>query len=652
MPSSSIISASYTRDVLSEIVKALGRISPEMKTKILQQCEREYNKRESDGLHFEAGVFKRAYEELLNQGTCDYFRMILLAKRFPPSIDELLESKEFLGNSLNVWPALREQIRKYNPHIMSGESAPTLVIDNSTLGTGKSFSSIISLIYTLVTLHCFEHPLLLFKNIDPNFPIFLYIVSAKPNVTSSQLYTPLRDLVDSMPFFRDINYSRDKKSSLEFSNKIILNQASSTNPTQFLSLAVIRSLFDEANFCEYVDNSKRAGYGERIYDEAQQLFETLQSRYTSRFAGNGFKFGGIQVSSSPLHEQDFISRLKEMLDNGTYTVPYAYIQNRKWDVAPEGTYDKWFYYTPQTAKEDSKIYPDDPDNVPPHAIRIPEALKPDFEVNPTRAQRDHLGLKTSALNPFIKEAYIIGQAVRVNDKGCTTRLDYNLAANQGYPQLVPEKVINPGLPRFLHVDLSLVGDRAGIAMVHIDSTMFVNGQPVPHIYVDFAISITPNAKNRLKIHEVREFIESIRFQYGINLVHVSFDQFQSEETRTILHDKGIPTSLTSVDRAETNAYVDFRTLLEGRRISMPDNPLLIEELRTLEEQILPGDKIKIDHQPKGSKDVSDAVCGAVFNIMKSGTSFAMLAHQHMGQLLKDQEEYEEFDPDDYGGDLY
>jgi hypothetical protein len=68
---------------------------------------------------------------------------------------------------------------------------------------------------------------------------------------------------------------------------------------------------------------------------------------------------------------------------------------------------------------------------------------------------------------------------------------------------------------------------------------------------------------------------------------------------------GINTETLSVAKKH---YDDMAMLVGEERIIGPRIPLLIDELVQL--RIIRG---KVDHPRKGSKDLSDAVCGAIYN---------------------------------------
>ena len=68
---------------------------------------------------------------------------------------------------------------------------------------------------------------------------------------------------------------------------------------------------------------------------------------------------------------------------------------------------------------------------------------------------------------------------------------------------------------------------------------------------------------------------------------------------------GINTETLSVAKKH---YDDMAMVILEERLSGPQLPLLIDEL--LQLKII---KDKVDHPRKGSKDLADATCGAIFN---------------------------------------
>ena len=74
----------------------------------------------------------------------------------------------------------------------------------------------------------------------------------------------------------------------------------------------------------------------------------------------------------------------------------------------------------------------------------------------------------------------------------------------------------------------------------------------------------------------------------------------------------VPTDTLSVDKKH---YDDFLSTMYDGRLVGPKVDILIEELLEL-RQVQRGQKIVIDHPRKGTKDLSDATCGAIFNAIE------------------------------------
>jgi hypothetical protein len=129
-------------------------------------------------------------------------------------------------------------------------------------------------------------------------------------------------------------------------------------------------------------------------------------------------------------------------------------------------------------------------------------------------------------------------------------------------------------------------------------------EAAPRIIVDAVRFWTPTASKSVDFTEVKDYIISLK-QKGFNLKLVTFDRWNSHDMMQQLKANGINTELLSVAKKH---YEDLSLCLTEERLLGPHIQLLIDEL--LQLRIL---KDKVDHPRKGSKDLSDAVCGAVYN---------------------------------------
>ena len=89
---------------------------------------------------------------------------------------------------------------------------------------------------------------------------------------------------------------------------------------------------------------------------------------------------------------------------------------------------------------------------------------------------------------------------------------------------------------------------------------------------------------------------------------VTFDRWQSFDIQQELQAVGIRTDTVSVAKKH---YEDLAMMVYEERIVMPHIPLLLEEMSELK---IINDK-KVDHPRKKSKDLADAVTGAVFGAL-------------------------------------
>ena len=174
---------------------------------------------------------------------------------------------------------------------------------------------------------------------------------------------------------------------------------------------------------------------------------------------------------------------------------------------------------------------------------------------------------------------------------------------------------HPQEPRYLRVDQSKNQDCTGIACVHRAGWGALTGIREPRIELDFAIKIVPPPRpDKIGFHKVRAFIIALR-DLGLRIAHVTFDQYQSEDHQQLLELAHLKTGYLSVDK-DDKPYLSVVNLLnEGRLKMYPYDPLK-QEFFSLDHD---RGAAKVDHPnvnadgTKGSKDVADAVVGAVFD---------------------------------------
>lgn len=162
---------------------------------------------------------------------------------------------------------------------------------------------------------------------------------------------------------------------------------------------------------------------------------------------------------------------------------------------------------------------------------------------------------------------------------------------------------------FIHVDLAQKHDHCAVSLAHVDKWVNVKvtndySQPAPIVVVDALRYWTPTPDKSVDFTEVRDYILSIKTR-GFNIALCTFDRWNSHDMMQQLKAYGINTETLSVAKKH---YDDMAMIVLEERLSGPNIQLLIDEL--LQLKIM---RDKVDHPRKGSKDLSDAVCGSVYN---------------------------------------
>jgi len=223
-------------------------------------------------------------------------------------------------------------------------------------------------------------------------------------------------------------------------------------------------------------------------------------------------------------------------------------------------------------------------------LMIPAEYEPDFSSNPEKALRDYGAIPSRAIEPYIRDKRAISDCI-----------DYSLDFFIKSGIISDNYQCSNSFPRIIHIDLALNKDRAGISMGYRDGE---------EVKIDFATTITAPKGGEIKFSSVRDIIYILKAR-GVPIVLVSYDGWQSIDSRQILEGQGYKVKILSVDRT-LEPYETFKSQIYNRKIKYPNEEILVKELSNLE--LIKGKKV--DHPPRGSKDVSDAVAGVCFWLMK------------------------------------
>jgi hypothetical protein len=399
-----------------------------------------------------------------------------------------------------------------------------------------------------------------------------------------------------------------------------------------LGTAIAGGLLDEVNFMDVIEQSKlvagQTGLGGR-YDQAEIIYHGITSRINSRFVTQGANMGMLCVSSSVRYEGDFLERLraKATKNNDPDTLVYW---KKRYDVQPPSRYSGQTFplLLGNTYNPTKVITQEDYDNgkydSSQEVVMVPIEYWSDFDNDPENAVRDIIGMSTNTICPFLTQRNkIVDAIVAGKEEGMLNWVDKDeyILGKEDLPYIndsnLPSDLTSP---RFVHVDLARSSDRVGITVVRVLPHKAVtlrtgddNAEMLPCFAVECCFGIKPSIEYKIDIPEIRKWINNLKIFYGVNIVSVTYDGFDSAESVQLWRKGGISSDTISMDRT-SEPYKYLRTALYQNRIKMINNELLRMELANLEYH---ADKDKIDHPVKFSKDLSDSMCGAIFAASQS-----------------------------------
>lgn len=614
-------------------------------TQLKVDAERAYAHALASGYEREGKIFKHAADQAIMHGNPQFFDAIGRMKRTPVTIDEFVESKEFLaGVEYNIWHTLRDDLRRMNPDVLVGETPIIQAMLGGATGTGKSHLSTGTLAYQTYLLTCYEQPQRLF-GLTPMTTIVGMLQSVSPTITKRVLYEPFRKMFTGMNYVRRWCGWNDKKESvLELDGNIQIVPAAASLQA-ILGQAVFAAILDEVNFMQIVEASKQVAGPQGLgghFDQAEEIHSNIERRRTRSFTTTGVSIGSICVVSSTRYKNDFLDRKIDEMEKIYAEEPkgtpktFLTFRHSQYKVNPRfadhdyptfkllvGT-DEYSSRVLEDWEEPGVHYPADG-----QILDVPMPYKVQFKKNPDAALRDVVGIATDAITPFFRKRSKIADAMqRGLDNGMlpwTEKDEYDLSTD-GMPEWIeanfPTSDRVRQRPHFIHVDLSKNKDRCGIGVVRFDGLVNQVSEADPDIFevlpklsVVAAIGIQPSVVHELDIAEVRGFCLALT-RMGINVQSLTFDGFASNESIQMTRKFGIHSEVISVDRG-TEPYENTRDVLYQDRLDItPGAQLLQVEMNTVEYY---PEKDKVDHPPRGTKDVADGVVGAVKGALESRT---------------------------------
>lgn len=523
----------------------------------------------------------------------------------PVGVKEFICSPHYLNKEQEIYPGVLEAAEELN------NGGYVEAIMTGGIGSGKTTLALYTNAYQLYLLSCMRSPHKQFR-LDPSSEILLVFQSMTLSLAKGVDYQRFRAMIEGSPYFHKYYpFDRGLQSKLVFPNRVEVIPVSGTE-TAAIGQNVMGGLIDELNYMAVVSKS-RVAVDKGTYDQAVLLYNSIARRRKSRFMENG-KLPGILclVSSKKYPGQFTDQKVKEAERDPTIFV----YDKRVWDIKPEDFGNQgWFPVfsgdltrKPRILLEEEAVEDDDR----PLVVHVPEEFRLEFEKDVINALREIAGVSTLARHPFFIEVDRVHAAFKLREsifsQPVVDFVEQRLT-------LLKRNFWNPQVPRFAHVDLALSGDSAGLAIGTVKGFKSVSTDPknpafMPEIWVDGVLEVRPPRNCEILLGKIREVIIALK-RMGLNIVWVTFDQFQSSDSQQILRQQGLITGHQSMDEVPCRAYDFTKTAVYESRLNLPVHPKLQREMLMLEKDTKSG---RVDHPPGGSKDVSDATAGVVYGL--------------------------------------
>lgn len=557
-------------------------------------------------------------------------------EELPVDVETFLKDPKFLGKGLineegkfTVFPYWVELLKEIFPDPLKPAKYNTLALTGS-IGIGKSFVAVLVGLYELYRMLCLKDPYI-YYGLQPIDKITFAVMNITLDASKGVAWDKLQQLIQSSEWLMQ-HGTVSGSVNVEWKPDKNIELIAGSLSRHIIGRAVFWAFFDEVSFQPNQDVEKQK-------EKAKALVNTASARMQSRFMHGEDNPTILVLASSKRTEQSYMetfieskkqheSKTTKVVDEPQWVIRQDKNSDRKFKVAIGNKFLASEVIPLEATSKDLEIYRDRGFNIIDVPIGYYENFIDDIDIaltdiagiSTTSSSRYISGPRLAAIknkqikNPFSSEILEIGNDIE----------DTNQYYDFFNMDLVDRQMLQ--YPLYIHLDMSISGDKTGIAGVWIKGRKPpVEGQPPSRelfYQVAFAVSIKAPKGHQISFEKNRQFIYWLKEQ-GFAIKGVSSDTFQSADLLQQLAGKGYETDIISVDRVKDNVCLPYQylksTIYEGR-VEVFEHELLTEELIGLERNNSNG---KIDHAPSGinSKDCADAVCGCIWNASQHGEQF-------------------------------
>ena len=520
----------------------------------------------------------------------------------PVDVKTFVQSPDYLGQPIlsdiqyEIVEAMSQIYRKEDVMDIMGDVEGTKHFNKYTKnelilqlgkGSGKDFISTVACAYVVYKLLCLKDPAIYYGK-PAGDAIDIINVAVNAQQAKNVFFKGFKTKIEKSPWFAG-KYNA-KADSIEFDKAITVYSGHSERESHE-GLNLLMAVLDEiSGFVSEVVSGNEQG------KTADNIYKAFRGSVDSRFPD----LGKVVLLSFPRYQGDFISQRYESViaEKETIERTHTFIMNEDLPHEDPGNQFQISW---------------DEDNILQYKIpRVYAFKRPTWEVNPTRKIEDFklafytdLGdamMRFACMPTYSSDAFF--KQIDKVEKCMNTRNPLD-----SFRRFDETFVPDPDKTYYIHADLAQKHDKCAVAIAHVDKWVSIQvikdyEQVAPIVVVDAVAWWEPRAEGPVNLSEVKQWIMNLRRQ-GFNIGMVSFDRWQSFDIQNELQAVGIRTETVSVAKKH---YEDLAMMIYEERVSIPRIPILLEEMSEL--KIMRGNRV--DHPRKKSKDLADAVTGAVF----------------------------------------
>lgn len=597
----------------------------------------------------EKNVVLQILKEYEDTGASSTYSTLLMEDyiEYPVDIITFIKDYDYLGKAWHLpngdcklYPYWEDKLKclfpdgvttNYNNAIFSGAR-----------GLGKSEIAITCMLYMMYRVMCLKKPHEYF-NLKPTEKIAFAFMNITKVLSEEIGISKFQNTVQMSPWFmeRGTLTQRDNEpywNPPEYIDIIIGSQAS-----HVIGQPIYGAFFDEISFIRNQDIEKQ----KKI---ALDMIDTAIGGMQTRFLNKGKNPTLLILASSKRSEKSFLEEhMKKRLEDDEASA--LIIDEAVWAIKPKDTYSgEKFYVGVGNKFLTSEILPDNCNlsewrDKGYQIIDVPIEFKQNFKDNIDRALCDFAGISSSELTKYIsgprlasckKEGYknlFVKDIIEVGNAPDDTTQYYDFIDLSRIPENMKS------MPLFVHLDMSVSGDKTGIAGTWILGKRAGINENNREMYYELAFNVSVKAPKGYQVSfaKNRKFIYWLK-QNGFAIKGVSTDTYQNASLAQDLIAKGYNYEVISVDRVGTDKiclpYAYLKNTIYEQRVIMYESDLLTEELLGLERN---GNTGKIDHPDGGrygSKDAADAFAGSLWNASQHAEEFAFEYGEDIDNMIK------------------